>query len=128
MRSRTVRFQPVDPGEVADRLAAHVASGPAGRFANIGGPEVLDTVTLARTWVQATGRRRIVMPVPVPGQLAAALRAGLNLCPDDAVGACTPHGGLGGQTPYEGSARRPPLPKASCSRSTSVAHRRDDRI
>jgi uncharacterized protein YbjT (DUF2867 family) len=101
MRLRAVRFQPVDPGEVADRLAAHVASGPAGRFANIGGPEVLDTVTLARTWVQATGRRRIVMPVPVPGQLAAALRAGLNLCPDDAVGACTPHGGLGGQTPYE---------------------------
>jgi Integrase core domain len=34
-----------------------------------------------------------------------------------------PHGGLGGQTPIESSARRPPLPKTSCSRSTSVAQK-----
>jgi uncharacterized protein YbjT (DUF2867 family) len=83
---RGFRVQPVDPAEVADRLVAQVASGPAGRAPDFGGPAVLDTATLAHTWLEATGRRRIVMPVPVPGRSAAAFRAGANLCPDNTAG------------------------------------------
>jgi uncharacterized protein YbjT (DUF2867 family) len=80
------RFQPVDPADVADRLVQQVASGPAGRAPDFGGPEVLDLTDLARTWLQATGRRRPILPVPVPGSLGKAFRAGRNLCPDHADG------------------------------------------
>ena len=83
---RSFRFQPVDPADVADRLVRQVASGPEGRAPDFGGPEVLDLTDLARTWLRATGRRRPLLPVPVPGSLGKAFRAGANLCPEHADG------------------------------------------
>jgi uncharacterized protein YbjT (DUF2867 family) len=76
------RFQPVDVGEVAARLAAAVDAGPSGRLPDVGGPEVLSVAELARAWLAATGRRRPVVPLPVPGRFSAALRSGANLSPD----------------------------------------------
>ena len=83
---RSFRFQPVDPADVADRLVRQVAAGPGGRAPDLGGPEVLELTDLAHTWLQATGRRRPVLPVPVPGSLGKAFRAGANLCPEHAEG------------------------------------------
>ncbi len=77
------RFQPVDVGEVADRLVAAVGAGPAGRLPDVGGPDVLSVVELARAYLAATGRRRPVVRLPVPGGFSAALREGANLSPDD---------------------------------------------
>jgi hypothetical protein len=37
----------------------------------------------------ATGRRRAVLRIPVPGKVGKAFRAGANLCPDHAVGVRT---------------------------------------
>lgn len=86
---RGFRFQPVDPAEVADRLVQHVLTGPVGRAPDMGGPEVLTFEELARTWLAATGQRRAVLRVPVPGKVGQAFRAGANLCPDRAVGTST---------------------------------------
>lgn len=86
---RGFRFQPVDPAEVADRLVQHVRTGPAGRAPDMGGPHVVALEDLARTWLAATGRRRAVLRVPVPGKVSQAFRAGANLCPDQAVGVRT---------------------------------------
>ena len=75
------RFQPVDVHEVAARLAAAVHAGPSERLADLGGPDVLTVATLARVYLDATGRHRPVVPVPVPGRFSAALRSGANLAP-----------------------------------------------
>lgn len=81
--------QPVDAGDVADRLAELAAAGPAGRVADFGGPEVLDGVDLARRYLRAVGRRRPVLPVFVPGTIGRGYREGGHLAPDHTDGRLT---------------------------------------
>lgn len=81
-----VRLQPVDSGEVADRLAELAMGEAAGRVPDMGGPRVWTLEELVRAVLKAAGRRRPVVAVPVPGALFAALRAGALLTPDHAVG------------------------------------------
>ncbi|MEU6094929.1 NAD(P)H-binding protein [Streptomyces sp. NPDC047079] len=78
--------QPIAVAEVADRLAELAVQGPAGRVADMGGPEVLTFPDLARAWLRATGRSRPVVSVPVPGRAFRALRTGGHLTPGNAVG------------------------------------------
>jgi uncharacterized protein YbjT (DUF2867 family) len=81
--------QPVDAPEVAARLA-ELARGPArGRMPDLGGPEVRDAGDLARTFLRARDRRRPVLPLPLPGRVAAAWRRGWHLAPDHADGRTT---------------------------------------
>jgi uncharacterized protein YbjT (DUF2867 family) len=83
------RFQPVDVRDVADRLV-ELAAGPAlGRTVELAGPQVRSMADLARAWAASTGRRRAVLPVPLPGRLAAAVRAGGLLAPAHADGRIT---------------------------------------
>lgn len=84
-----VRFQPVDAREVAGRLAELAAGPPAGRVADMGGPEVRGVDDLARAYLLAAGRRRPVLPVWLPGRVSAGFRRGLHLTPDRAIGART---------------------------------------
>jgi uncharacterized protein YbjT (DUF2867 family) len=80
------RFQPVDPGEVADRLVELALGGPAGLVPDLGGPRVYEMATLVRGYLRARGRHRPILPVRIPGAAARAFRAGANLAPDRAVG------------------------------------------
>jgi uncharacterized protein YbjT (DUF2867 family) len=80
------RVQPVDPGEVADRLVELALGPPAGLVAEMGGPRVYPLAELVRGYLRATGRRRPILPVPLPGRAARAFRSGANLAPDRAVG------------------------------------------
>ena len=84
-----LHFQPIDVGEAAERIAEVVAAGPAGRLPDIGGPEVLTLGVLARDWMQARGRQRRIVYLPMPGAFAAALRQGRNTCPDQRYGQIT---------------------------------------
>ena len=79
------RFQPVDTGEVADRLG-NALDAPAGLVPDLGGPRVYAMSELLRGYLQATGRHRPILPVRLPGNAARAFRAGANLAPDRAVG------------------------------------------
>jgi uncharacterized protein YbjT (DUF2867 family) len=81
-----VRFQPVAGGEVAERLAALAVGEPAGRVPDFAGPRVHGMDELARGYLEAAGKRRVVLPVRLPGRAAAAVRTGANLAPDRAVG------------------------------------------
>lgn len=81
-----VRVQPVAVGEVAERLAELAVPTPAGRVADMGGPEIHTLPDLARTYLAATGRHRRVLPVPLAGKAYAAFRRGGNLTPSHAVG------------------------------------------
>jgi uncharacterized protein YbjT (DUF2867 family) len=82
-------FQPVDVHDVADRLVDLAAGSPAGRVPDLGGPQIRSMADLARSWVAATGRRRAVLPVPLPGGLARAVRVGGLTAPGHADGRIT---------------------------------------
>jgi uncharacterized protein YbjT (DUF2867 family) len=83
------RFQPIDVAEVAHRLADAVASSPAGRLPDLGGPDEFPVVELVRDSLRESGRRRPVVEIPLPGTLSAAMRAGANLVPGNRSGGCT---------------------------------------
>jgi len=81
-----VRFQPVDTGEVAARLVELALGTPAGLVPDIAGPQVHTMADLLRGYLRARGKRRLLVPVRLPGKAARAVRAGANLAPDRAVG------------------------------------------
>jgi uncharacterized protein YbjT (DUF2867 family) len=74
---------------VAGRLA-ELATGPAaGRVPDMGGPEVRAAADLARSYLEASGRHRRVLPVRLPGAAFAGYRRGGHLAPEHAVGRVT---------------------------------------
>lgn len=80
------RFQPVDAGEVADRLTELALGDPAGLVADLAGPRIYPVGDLLRSYLRASGKRRAFVPLRLPGQAARAVRAGANLAPDHATG------------------------------------------
>lgn len=89
-----VRDQPIEATEVADRLAELATRAPAGRVEDMGGPEVRTLESLARAYLKATGRRRVVVSVPLAGQAYRGFRDGGHLTPGHAVGKGTFEGYL----------------------------------
>ncbi|MBA2812649.1 NAD(P)H-binding protein [Streptomyces sp. KM273126] len=81
-----VSDQPIAVAEVADRLAELAAGAPAGRVADMGGPEVRTLPEPARAYLAATGRRRPIVNVPLAGKGYRGFRAGGHLMPERAVG------------------------------------------
>lgn len=80
------RFQPVDASEVAGRLVELTLGRPAGRVPDMGGPRVYGLADLLRGYLRARGKRRMMVPLWIPGKAARAFRAGANLAPERAVG------------------------------------------
>jgi uncharacterized protein YbjT (DUF2867 family) len=80
------RFQPVDAGEVAERLVELALGTPAGLVPDLGGPKVYEMRDLLRGYLQARRKHRLLVPVRLPGKAARAHRAGANLAPERAVG------------------------------------------
>jgi uncharacterized protein YbjT (DUF2867 family) len=80
-----VPVQPISTRDVAARIAELVDSPPAaGRVADLGGPEVLRAPGLFRSYLQAVGSRRRVVPVRLPGAAFRAFREGHHLAPGNA--------------------------------------------
>jgi uncharacterized protein YbjT (DUF2867 family) len=69
-------LQPVDAGEVATALAHTAEADASGATTQFAGPDVLGVRELALEWRAATGRRRPLVPVPLPRELGRALQAG----------------------------------------------------
>ncbi|MER7951152.1 SDR family oxidoreductase [Streptomyces sp. NPDC096079] len=86
---KEVRDQPLEVTEAAARLAELAVRPPAGRVDDMGGPEILTFEELARTYLRATGRRRRLVEVPLPGRVYQGLRHGRHLAPEQAVGRVT---------------------------------------
>jgi uncharacterized protein YbjT (DUF2867 family) len=84
-----VSFQPVDADEVAARLVELALGQQSGLVPDIAGPRVYGTADLVRGYLEATHRRRLLLPIRLPGRAARALRAGANLTPERAVGTRT---------------------------------------
>ncbi|GAA2607526.1 NAD(P)-binding oxidoreductase [Actinomadura fulvescens] len=81
-----MRFQPVDAGDVAERLAGLALGEPAGLVADIAGPTVYGMDEIVRGYLNAVGKRRLMVPVRLPGKAARAYRDGGNLSLDQATG------------------------------------------
>jgi len=80
------RFQPVDTGEVATRLVELALGTPSGLVPDIAGPRVYGMDELLRSYLRATHKHRLAIPLRLPGRAARAFRAGANLAPGPAVG------------------------------------------
>lgn len=83
------RFQPISSAEVAERLAMLALGRPVGRAPDIGGPQVREVDDLARAWMAASGKRKPLVRVTLPGKAARAFRQGTVLAPDRAEGRAT---------------------------------------
>lgn len=70
-----VKVQPVDVREVADRLAELAGGEPRGRVPDLGGPRVETFRDLARAYLRATGKRRLLLPVCCRGVRSPAIAA-----------------------------------------------------
>ena len=81
-----VRFQPIDGGEVATRLVELTLGKPSGLVSDIAGPGVYEMKELLRSYLRASHRHRLIVPLPLPGKAARAIRAGANLALEQAVG------------------------------------------
>ena len=71
-----MRSQPVAAREVAESLVDLAASGPAGRVADLAGPEEHRVDRMARELCRARGLRRSVVPLRLPGAAGRAMRDG----------------------------------------------------
>lgn len=74
-----LRFEPVHVDEVAARLTELTLSAPAGRVADIAGPEALDIKALVTAYASSHGRGTRMFPLRIPGSIGRAYRAGANL-------------------------------------------------
>jgi uncharacterized protein YbjT (DUF2867 family) len=84
-----LRFQPIDPGDLAARLV-DVATGPAkGRLADTAGPRIETVQDLARQYLRAAGKRRKVGSIWLPGRVLRGYRNGYNLVPEHPDGEIT---------------------------------------
>ncbi|WP_110208689.1 SDR family oxidoreductase [Nocardioides daejeonensis] len=70
---------PIAADEVADTLLDLAGAEPRRSIVEVGGPERRQMVDMVREWLAATGSRKRVIPVPMPGAGEAA-RSGA-LCP-----------------------------------------------
>ena len=86
---KSFKFQPIETGEVADRMVEDAAKGPVGRLPDIGGPEVLTFGEIAKTWQEARGKTRPIVNVPLMGAVAKGFKEGYNCTPEHAEGRIT---------------------------------------
>lgn len=77
---RDFRCQAIDVVEVAERLVDLALGPPSGRVPDIGGPHVSTWADMVRQYLHATHRRRLIVPLPMPG--TRAIRAGGLLVSD----------------------------------------------
>jgi len=63
-RTPHLAFQPIHPGDVADRLVSLVGSRATGHAAELGGPEVLGIRELVEVKRRCTGKRTLLVPLP----------------------------------------------------------------
>lgn len=69
------RLQPIAPAVVAGRLAELAQGDPAGRVADVAGPEVLTLTELASAW-RAAGHRGLPLRIPSLGKIGRPIGDG----------------------------------------------------
>jgi uncharacterized protein YbjT (DUF2867 family) len=79
-------FQPVDSADVAERMVELALGPPSGLVPDIAGPRAYRMAELMRSYLEAAHRRRLLVPLWLPGKAARAVRDGAVIAPNRAVG------------------------------------------
>jgi uncharacterized protein YbjT (DUF2867 family) len=79
-----MRMQPIDLAEVAGQLLDCAEAEPAGRVADLGGPQEEDLFELATRWAKHIGSKTRLIAIPLPGRAGRAVKAGGLLVGDGA--------------------------------------------
>ena len=66
-----------------------VGERPLGLLPDVAGPEVLTFKDMLREWKQARGSHKLVLHLPIPGELSTASHHGLLTAPNRRVGKFT---------------------------------------
>ncbi|MCS3844689.1 SDR family oxidoreductase [Microbacterium sp. AK031] len=82
---RGLRFESVGVEEVAARLAELTLGSPAGRVADLAGPQVREIAHMVRAFDSARGRVHRLLPIGLPGAVGRAYRDGDNLADGTAM-------------------------------------------
>lgn len=77
----TMRSQPIAAAEVAAELVAMACGSPRGVVPDLAGPQEEGMADLVRRYLAATGRRRPVLELPIPGAWGRGMRDG-SLVPE----------------------------------------------
>lgn len=84
-----VRMQPIDSGEVADRLVAIAELGPLNHTAEFGGPQILTIEEMTQVYLQSRGRKASVRAELSSDPMFSALSSDAILTPNHATGLMT---------------------------------------
>jgi uncharacterized protein YbjT (DUF2867 family) len=71
-----MKLQTVAAAEVAVAVADITEGTPVRGRIQVAGPQIMTAAEIARTWREVTGRRALLVSIPVPGKLGRALRGG----------------------------------------------------
>ncbi|MFD6420726.1 SDR family oxidoreductase [Streptomyces sp. NPDC060198] len=71
-----MKSEPVAAREVAERLVELATGAPAGRVPDLGGPQVESMTAMVRAYAHHTGKRGLIVEVPLPGGMGRAMRDG----------------------------------------------------
>lgn len=71
-----MRTQPVAAREVAQHLVRLVLGPPQGMAPELAGPRVEELVDMVRKMLRAGGRRKLLVPVTLPGAVGKAMKGG----------------------------------------------------
>lgn len=76
--------EPVAVEDVAAHITDRVEAGPSNAVTEFAGPERLTSSAAARIWIEESGERKLVVPVPIRGRVARAFRLQSNIADADA--------------------------------------------
>ena len=82
-------IQSVDEAEVAARVLRALRAGPGGRLTDYAGPEIRSIGQAAVLWRRSRNVRKPLLPLPLPGKMSAAERAGCATAPGGELGSVT---------------------------------------
>lgn len=83
------QFQPVDAGEVAQKLVTVALAEPAGLLPDFGGPEIHDFQNIATEWKTARKDHRRLINLSIPLAWSRQWAQGALLCPENKDGQIT---------------------------------------
>ena len=84
-----IRMQPIDVGEVADRLVLLMEQGPSGQTTEMGGPQILSLEDMAQTYVHLLGRQATIRAAEPTDEMYTMMRTGIIVTPAHAEGKIT---------------------------------------
>jgi uncharacterized protein YbjT (DUF2867 family) len=85
-----MKLQTIAAAEVADAVADVAEAAPLLGQIQVAGPQTCTAAELARAWREITGRKALLLPVPVPGAIGRALRDGALTAANPDISGTTP--------------------------------------